>query len=105
RDGGDRTTAAMRTHPDLVRGPLAGDAMLMRSLPGWTAKGGAEGLLCAVSPDGVGLALKATDGAWRALRPALAELLQRLGIDPGELGVVTLENSRGEVARARVTQP
>jgi L-asparaginase II len=96
-DGGARAVAAMRAHPDLIRGPLAGDVMLMRGLPGWTAKGGAEGLLCAVSPDGVALALKAEDGAWRALRPAVAEFLRRLGHDPGELAVVPLENSRHEV--------
>jgi L-asparaginase II len=71
--------------------------VLMRTLPGWTAKGGAEGLLCAVSPDGVGIALKAEDGSWRALRPAVAELLRRLGRDPGGVGVVSLENSRHEV--------
>jgi L-asparaginase II len=96
-DGGARTLAAMRAHPDLIRGPLAGDVVLMRTLPGWTAKGGAEGLLCAVSPDGAGFALKAEDGSRRALRPAAAELLRRLGHDPGDLGVVTLENRRGEV--------
>jgi L-asparaginase II len=96
-DGGARTLAAMRTHPDLIRGPLAGDVVLMRMLPGWTAKGGAEGLLCVVSPDGVGIALKAEDGSWRALLPAAAELLRRLGHDPGELGVVSLENSLGEI--------
>jgi L-asparaginase II len=96
-DGGARTLAAMRAHPDLIRGPLAGDVVLMRTLPGWTAKGGAEGLLCAVSPDGVGIALKAEDGSWRALRPAAAELLRRIGQDSGELGVVPLENSRHEV--------
>jgi L-asparaginase II len=103
-DGGGRTLAAMREHPELVRGPLAGDTMLMRTLPGWTAKGGAEGLFCAVSPDGVGITLKAEDGAWRAIRPALAELLRRLGHDPGELGVVPLENSRGEVVGEIVTE-
>jgi L-asparaginase II len=96
-EGGSRAAAAMRARPDLIRGPLAGDAVLMRTHPGWTAKGGAEGLLCAVSPDGTGLALKAEDGTWRALLPALAELLRRLGHDPGELGVVPLENSLGEV--------
>jgi L-asparaginase II len=102
--GGARTLAAMRAQPDLVRGPLAGDVMLMRALPGWTAKGGAEGLLCALSPDGVGIVLKAEDGSWRALRPAVAELLRRLGHDPGELGVVQLENSRGEVVGELVTE-
>jgi len=96
-DGGARALAAMRALPELIRGPLAGDVALMRTLPGWTAKGGAEGLLCAVSPDGVGIALKAEDGSGRALRPAAAELLRRLGHDPGELGVVRLENSRDEI--------
>jgi L-asparaginase II len=104
RDGGDRTLAAMRAHPDLIRGPRAADSMLMQMLPGWTAKGGAEGLLCALSPDGVGVALKVEDGTQRALRPALAALLRRLGHDPGEIGVVPLENSRGEVVGEVVTE-
>jgi L-asparaginase II len=95
-DGAPRALAAMRAHPDLVRGPLAADSQLMRQLPGWTAKGGAEGLLCACAPDDVGIALKVEDGAFRALGPALGELLRRLGHDPGELAVATVENSRGE---------
>ena len=103
-DGGGRTLAAMRAHPALIRGPLAGDVVLMGTLPGWTAKGGAEGLLCAVSPDGVGIALKAEDGSWRALLPAVAELLRRLGHDPGGVGVVSLENSLGEVVGELVTE-
>ena len=36
--------AAMRAHPELIRGPGAPDTVLMRALPGWVAKGGAEGL-------------------------------------------------------------
>lgn len=94
-DGGAAVAAAMRAHPELVRGPAAADSMLMR-LGGWTAKGGAEGLLCACGPDGLGLALKVEDGSMRAMRPALAEVLRRLGFDPGELGSVALRNSRGE---------
>jgi L-asparaginase II len=95
-EAGNRVLAAMRAHPDLVRGPLAVDSMLMR-LGGWAAKGGAEGLLCARFEDGLGIALKVEDGAQRALRPALAELLRRLGADSGEIGVVQLVNSRGDV--------
>jgi L-asparaginase II len=86
----------MRAHPDLIRGPMAADSLLMRTLDGFTAKGGAEGLLCASGPGGLGLALKVEDGNMRAIRPALAELLRRLGFETGELGVVQLENSRGE---------
>ena len=96
-DGGDHVAAAMRAHPELIRGPMAADTSLMRELEGWTAKGGAEGLLCAAGPGGLGIALKVEDGNMRAMRPALAELLRRLGFEPGELGVDPLENSLGEV--------
>ncbi|HWL32247.1 MAG TPA: asparaginase [Gaiellaceae bacterium] len=96
-DSGARVAAAMRAHPELIRGPMAADSLLMRELEGWTAKGGAEGLLCAVGPDGLGIALKVEDGSMRAIRPALAEFLRRLGLETGELGVQPLENSRGEL--------
>ena len=96
-EGGDRVAAAMRAHPDLIRGPMAADTLLMRELEGWTAKGGAEGLMCATGPAGVGIALKVEDGSMRAMRPALAELLRRLGFETGELGVEPLVNSRGDL--------
>lgn len=96
-EGGARVTRAMRAHPDLIRGPLAADTVLMQTQSGWIAKGGAEGLLCAVSPEGLGLALKVEDGAQRAVRSALAAFLSRLGVAPGELGVVPVVSSRGEI--------
>jgi L-asparaginase II len=96
-EGGAEVAAAMRKHPEFIRGPRAADTLLMRELVGWTAKGGAEGLLCATGPEGVGVALKVEDGATRAVRSAVAELLRRLGHETGELGVVPLENSRGEL--------
>lgn len=95
-DGGARVAAAMRAHPDLIRGPMGADSMLMRELPGWTAKGGAEGLLCATG-DGLGVAVKVEDGNMRAVRPALAHFLAGLGYETGDLGVVPLDNSRGEL--------
>ena len=96
-DSAPRALGAMRAYPDLIRGPLAADSMLMRTVPGWAAKGGAEGLLVACSADGIGLVLKVEDGDQRAVRPALALALRRLGVDPApELGVVIVENSRGE---------
>jgi len=94
-EGGDRVAAAMRAHPDLIRGPRASDTILMKSLPGWIAKGGAEGLLCAAG-DGLGIALKAEDGSGRGLGPAAATFLGRLGRALPELEVVPIENSRGE---------
>jgi L-asparaginase II len=91
-----RVADAMRAHPDLIRGERAADTRLMRALPGWIAKGGAEGLMCAAG-DGVAVALKAEDGAARALRPALAAFLGRLGhVLPEDFAVVTIENSRRE---------
>ena len=79
--GGDRIAAAMRAHPDLVGGPDGADYLLMRDAPGWLAKGGAEGLLCAAGPDGLGVALKTEDGAAAPLGPALAAFLGPLGVD------------------------
>ena len=96
-DGGATVAAAMREHPDLIRGPMAADSLLMRELEDWTAKGGAEGLLCAAGPGGLGIALKVEDGNMRAIRPALAAFLRRLGIETGELGLVPLVNSLDEV--------
>ena len=96
-DGGATVAAAMREHPELIRGPVGADTLLMRELEGWTAKGGAEGLLCAAGPDGLGIALKVEDGSMRGVRPALAEFLRRLGFETGELGIVPIANSRREV--------
>lgn len=96
RDGGQRAADAMRAHPDLIRGPGQADTELMRLGRGWAAKGGAEGLLCAVSRDGLGVAVKVEDGATRAVRSGVSAFLGQIGIETGELGVVPLENSRGE---------
>ena len=104
-DGGGRVAAAMQAHPELIRGPMAADSLLMRELEGWTAKGGAEGLLCACGPGGLGIALKVEDGNMRAMRPALAELLRRLGFETGELGVEPVENSRGELVGEVTVRP
>ena len=95
-DGGERVVRAMRAHPDLLRGPVATDALMIRALDGWIAKGGAEGLYCAASTDGLGLALKVVDGAFRAIQPALAHVLAVLGIDPGPLVESPVTNSLGE---------
>ena len=97
REGGGQVAAAMRTHPQLVGGASQPDTELMRTLPGWIAKGGAEALFCAAGPDRLGVALKVQDGGYRALRPALAAFLGRLGheLDDG-FKRVPIRNSRGE---------
>ena len=106
REGGGRVTAAMRAQPQLVGGAGQPDTELMRALPGWVAKGGAEALFCAAGPDGLGLALKTQDGGYRALRPAIASFLARLGqkLDPG-FARVSLRNSRGEEVGELVAEP
>lgn len=96
-EGGKAVAAAMRAHPVLIRGPRGLDTNLMQALPGWIAKGGAEGLLCAAGPEGLGLTLKVADGSPRALRPALGSFLDSLGLDGSGFGPVPIRNSRNEV--------
>jgi L-asparaginase II len=97
RPGGARVAVAMRAHPTLVGGAGQVDTDLMQALPGWIAKGGAEGLLCAAGPDRVGVALKTEDGSFRALRPALPRFFAELGqrLDRG-FARSPIRNSRGE---------
>ena len=91
-----RIRSAMRARPELVGARHnAPDTDLMRLREGWIAKGGAEGLFCAAHDDGRGIALKAEDGGYRAIRPALGFVL---GID--EFLETPVRNSRGEVVGA-----
>ena len=83
---------AMRARPDLVGGKGADDTALMQLRPGFVAKRGAEGLLCAVGPDGRGYAFKVEDGNGRALRPALGAVLEL-----EQLARVEVRNSLGAV--------
>jgi L-asparaginase II len=99
-DAGATVAAAMREHPELIRGSGAPDTVLMQRLPGWTAKGGAEALLCAVSPEGLGLVVKVEDGGSRAVGPGAAVFLARLGNDVPELASTPLRNSRNELVGA-----
>jgi len=92
-----RAASAMRAHPELVGGKGSVDTDLMRALPGWIAKGGAEGLFCAAAADGLGVAVKVEDGNGRAQRPALHRFLDGLGIDLPGFERIPIENSRGEI--------
>ena len=88
----ERIRRAMRARPEMIGGSHGAlDTDLMRLRDGWIAKGGAEGLFCAAREDGLGLALKSEDGAYRAIGPALGHVL---GVD--ELLETPLRNSRGE---------
>ncbi len=95
---GARVRAAMTARPELVGGQGADDTALMNALPGWIAKRGAEGMLCAAGPDGTAIAAKVADGSPRALRPALASFLARFGHELGDdFAHVPIANSRGEI--------
>jgi L-asparaginase II len=97
REGGAQVVAAMRAQPQIVGGAGQPDTELMRTLPGWAAKGGAEGLFCAAGPDGLGVAIKSQDGAYRPIRPALAAFFGSLGLELGDaFAHVPVRNSRGE---------
>jgi L-asparaginase II len=87
-----RIVGAMRARPELVGGADGADVLLMQRTETWIAKGGAEGLLCAVDlATNTGVALKAEDGAGRALGPALAAFV---GV---QLPPLHVKNTRGEI--------
>jgi L-asparaginase II len=96
RPEGKRIADAMRAHPELIRGAKSTDTLLMKALPGAVAKGGAEGLMCGVLPDGTGFALKSVDGNQRPLRAALAMFLGPLGAELPVFETTPVMNSRGE---------
>jgi L-asparaginase II len=92
-----RVAEAMRAYPELIRGPQAPDTILMQTFEGWHSKGGAEGLICAASADGLSVALKVEDGSPRALRPALGSFMDTLGLEGSIFGPTPLRNSRDEL--------
>ncbi|MBA3412571.1 MAG: asparaginase [Actinobacteria bacterium] len=104
-EGGAKVAAAMRAHPTLIRGEGAPDTLLMQKLAGWTAKGGAEGLHCALGPGGLGIAMKVEDGNQRAVKPALVAFLSVLGFELEELARPPLLNSRGERVGELAAEP
>lgn len=95
--GGERVANAMRAHPAMIGGDGQADTELMRALPGWIAKGGAEGLMCAAG-DGLGVAVKVEDGTHRPMRPALHVVFGLLGLElPEDFARVPVLNAHGEV--------
>ena len=95
---GRRVADAMRSRPELIAGDGATDTEWMRALEGFAVKGGAEGLICGAGREGLGVALKCEDGAYRALRPAVAAFLSALGLELPDFREVIVHNSRGEPA-------
>ena len=99
---GERLTAAMTAHPELVAYDGALDTELMRAHPRMVCKIGAEGVLGIGLPDGRGAALKVLDGATRALDVVAPLLLEEhWQIEIGgpaleQLRAAPVLNSRGE---------
>ena len=75
-----RIRRAMREHPYLVAGTGRLDTDVMRGTD-LIAKGGAEGVFAAGSPDRWGLALKISDDSTRAVDPTALAALARRGLE------------------------
>lgn len=69
---------AVREHPWTIEGPGRPDSIAIEKL-GVFAKGGAEGVMVMVAPDGTTVALKMLDGSARASTVVAATLLSRAG--------------------------
>ncbi|WP_309101929.1 asparaginase [Microbacterium sp.] len=69
---------AVREHPWTIEGPGRPDTVAIETL-GVFAKGGAEGFMVMVAPDGTTVALKMLDGGARAATVVAATLLARAG--------------------------
>ena len=79
-EAAERVRGAMRGHPFMVAGTGRFDTAVMRGTD-LVCKSGAEAVYAAGSPAGWGLALKISDGASRALRPAALTALARQGVE------------------------
>ncbi|RJE82338.1 asparaginase [Paracoccus onubensis] len=100
-----RLVEAMRKYPEMVAGEGRACTTLMRAMRGRVAvKTGAEGVFVAILPEqGLGVAVKALDGATRASEAAITALLVHLGVldakDPVVSALLTgpVRNWRGIV--------
>jgi L-asparaginase II len=95
-----RIVEAMLRHPDLIAGDGRPCTELMRAHPGRIiTKVGAEGVYCALLvQEGLGVALKVTDGHGIASALAMAAVLEALGVRPRPASLVSRPNinTRGE---------
>ncbi|RMC34747.1 asparaginase [Paracoccus alkanivorans] len=108
-----RLVDAMRTHPEMVAGEGRACTSLMRAARGKIAvKTGAEGVFVAILPEeGLGIALKALDGATRASEAAIVALLLHLKVLDNDDPVIStyltgpIRNWRGIVTGEMRTAP
>jgi L-asparaginase len=84
---------AMRARPDLIGSPDGADTLLMAARETFVAKGGAEGLLCAVdTATNTGYVFKSEDGSSRPLSPAVGAFVQLANMER-----IDVRNTRGEI--------
>lgn len=98
--GAGRILHCMTTYPELVAGTGRSCTALMHAAGGKAAvKVGAEGVYAAMLPElGLGVALKIDDGAGRGAEIAIAVVLEKLGVIPGDAGLsrAPIRNTRGD---------
>lgn len=88
RAAAERIRDAVAAEPFMVGGSASFCTLVMKRL-GASAfvKTGAEGVFCVALPEqGIGIALKATDGAERAAKAAVAHLLEHFGLIDADAG-------------------
>jgi L-asparaginase II len=90
-----RLGGAMRRHPFLVAGTGRFDTEVMGATR-LVCKGGADGVFAAGSGQGWGLAVKVSDGAGRAVRPAAVAALARRGVGGLGEGTAVRRDLHGE---------
>lgn len=91
-----RIRRSMRAHPHLIAGTGRFDTELMENTD-LVAKGGAEGMFACGSPEGWGVAIKVSDGAGRAIRPAALSVLVRRGVGVSIAAHSEVRDLHGEV--------
>ena len=95
-EAAERVRGAMRGHPFMVAGTGRFDTAVMWGTD-LVCKSGAEAVYAAGSPAGWGLALKISDGASRALRPAALTALAHRGVEvPHERAYRPVRDLHGE---------
>ncbi len=81
QDAAFQLRTAVMAHPELVAGETRACTELMRAAPGVALKTGAEAVYTAIVPSrGFGVAVKMTDGAFRASEAVISALLIRMGL-------------------------
>lgn len=85
--------AAVRDNPWTIDGPGRADTVAIETT-GVFAKGGAEGVMVMIAPDGTTVALKMLDGATRASTIVALRLLERAGA----LSAEDLDRARGALS-------